>query len=301
MYDICCIGHITLDKVITPQTELHMAGGTAFYFANAIRTLEATFQLVTAVGKTELSYVDTLRVQGIAVTVLPSAHTVYFENKYTGNMDHRTQRVLRVADPFSVEPVLAIPARVYHLGPLLAHDMSTELIRALSKQGKVSLDVQGFLRKVEDQQVIPIDWEDKIEALPYISMLKANEHEMEVLTGQSDPRIGARMLADWGVSEVIITLGSQGSILYHDNTFYDIPAYVPRAVVDATGCGDTYMAGYLCQRIRGASLQDAGQFAAAMASLKMEASGPFTGNVTDVTRVLAQSEKTMPVAYEKNS
>jgi sugar/nucleoside kinase (ribokinase family) len=297
MYDICCIGHMTLDKVITPQTELHMAGGTAFYFANAIRTLETTFQLVTAVGKTELSYVDTLRAQGIAVTVLPSAHTVYFENKYTGNMDHRTQRVLRVADPFAVDPVLAIPARVYHLGPLLAHDMSTELIRALSKQGKVSLDVQGFLRKVEDQQVIPIDWEDKIEALPYINMLKANEHEMEVLTGQSDPRIGARMLADWGVSEVIITLGSQGSILYHDNTFYDVPAYVPRAVVDATGCGDTYMAGYLSQRIRGASLQDAGQFAAAMASLKMEAPGPFTGSVTDVAHVLAQSEKTMPAVF----
>ena len=296
MYDICCIGHMTLDKVITPQTELHMAGGTAFYFANAIRTLDTTFQLVTAVGTTELPYVDTLRMQGISVTVLPSAYTVYFENKYTGNLDHRTQRVLQVADPFAIDPVVAIPARIYHLGPLLAHDMSTELIRALSKQGKVSLDVQGFLRRVEDQRVIPIDWTDKLEALPYIGMLKANEHEMEVLTGQSDPRIGARMLADWGVSEVIITLGSQGSILYHNNTFYDIPAYIPSAVVDATGCGDTYMAGYLSQRIRGASFQEAGEFAAAMASLKMEAPGPFTGNASDIQRVLMQSEQTMPIS-----
>jgi sugar/nucleoside kinase (ribokinase family) len=287
---------MTLDKVITPQTELHMAGGTAFYFANAIRTLDTTFQLVTAVGATELPYVDTLRMQGISVTVLPSAHTVYFENKYTGNLDHRTQRVLQVADPFAIEPVVAIPARIYHLGPLLAHDMSTELIRALSKQGKVSLDVQGFLRRVEDQRVIPIDWTDKLEALQYITMLKANEHEMEVLTGQSDPRIGAQMLADWGVSEVIITLGSQGSILYHNNTFYDIPAYIPSAVVDATGCGDTYMAGYLSQRIRGASFQEAGEFAAAMASLKMEAPGPFTGNASDIQRVLMQSEQTMPIS-----
>jgi sugar/nucleoside kinase (ribokinase family) len=294
MYDICCIGHITLDKVITPQTELHMAGGTAFYFSNAIRTLDTTFQLITAIGKTELSYVDTLRTQGIAVTALPSAHTVYFENKYTGNLDHRTQRVLQIADAFTIDPILAVPARVYHLGPLLAHDMSTALIRALSKQGKVSLDVQGFLRKVENQQVIPIDWEEKLEALPYISMLKANEHEMEVLTGQSDPRIGAQMLSDWGVSEVLITLGSQGSILYHENKFYDIPAYIPRAVVDATGCGDTYMAGYLSQRIHGASLQEAGEFAAAMASLKLEASGPFTGNVAAIQRVLMQSQQTMP-------
>ncbi|MBT1690832.1 PfkB family carbohydrate kinase [Dawidia soli] len=294
MFDICCIGHMTLDKVITPQTEHHMAGGTAFYFSNAIRSLDVQYQLVTAVGKTELPYVETLRAQGTAVAVLPSAHTVYFENKYTGNLDHRTQRVLQVADPFDVEPLLAVPARIYHLGPLLAHDMSTEVIRALARQGKVSLDVQGFLRKVEGQQVVPIDWADKRTALPYISMLKANEHEMEVLTGQSDPRTGARMLAEWGVSEVIITLGSRGSVLYHENTFYDIPAYVPRAVVDATGCGDTYMAGYLSQRILGKSLQEAGEFAAAMASLKVEAPGAFRGTADDVARVLVESVQTLP-------
>jgi sugar/nucleoside kinase (ribokinase family) len=293
-YDICCIGHITLDKVITPQSERHMPGGTAFYFSNAIRTLDVTYQLVTAVGKTELPYVDTLRGQNIAVTVLPSRHTVYFENKYIGNLDHRTQRVLQIADAFDVEPVAAVPARIYHLGPLLAHDMTTDLIRVLAKQGKVSLDVQGFLRKVEDEKVIPIDWADKLEALPYISMLKANEHEMEVLTGQTDPRIGAKMLADWGVSEVIITLGSQGSILLHDDVFYTIPAYVPQAVVDATGCGDTYMAGYLSQRVLGKSLQEAGEFAAAMASLKVEAPGAFKGTAADIAHVMQHSARTMP-------
>jgi sugar/nucleoside kinase (ribokinase family) len=293
-YDICCIGHITLDKVITPQSERHMPGGTAFYFSNAIRTLDVTYQLVTAVGKTELPYVDTLRTQNIAVTVLPSRHTVYFENKYTGNLDHRTQRVLQIADPFDVEPVTAIPARIYHLGPLLAHDMSTDLIRALAQQGRVSLDAQGFLRKVEGEKVVPIDWADKIEALPYIHTLKANEHEMEVLTGQTDPRVGAKMLADWGVSEVIITLGSQGSIVLHEDVFYTIPAYIPQAVVDATGCGDTYMAGYLSQRALGKSLQESGEFAAAMASIKVEAPGAFTGTIADIHRVQHNSPKTLP-------
>lgn len=296
MYDICCIGHITLDKVVTPQAELYMAGGTSFYFSNAIRTMDVKYLLVTALGKSEMQSVADLRAKGIEVTALPSAHTVYFENTYTGNLDNRTQRVLQIADPFTIEQLTPVQARVYHLGPLLAHDMSVELIRELSKQGKVSLDVQGFLRKVESQRVIPIDWADKIEALQYISMLKANEHEMEVLTGQTDPRKGAEILADWGVEEVIITLGSKGSILYHDNTFYDIPAYVPRIVADATGCGDTYMAGYISQRIKGSSLQDAGQFASAMASLKLESPGPFTGTVKDIQRVLTHSEKTMPVA-----
>ena len=40
MYDICCVGHITLDKVVTPQAVKHMAGGTSFYFSNAIRNMD---------------------------------------------------------------------------------------------------------------------------------------------------------------------------------------------------------------------------------------------------------------------
>jgi sugar/nucleoside kinase (ribokinase family) len=281
MYDICCIGHITRDKIVTPQTEVYMAGGTAFYFSHAVRTMDAKYLLVTALGESDMRSVTDLRSIGIEVTAFPSAHTVFFENKYAGNMDHRTQRVLQ--------------ARIYHLGPLLAHDMSVELIRLLATKGKVSLDAQGFLRKVENQKVVPIDWTEKLEALPYISMLKANEHEMEVLTGETDPRTAARILADWGVEEVIITLGSKGSVLYHNNTFYDIPAYIPTTISDATGCGDTYMAGYLSQRIKGASLQDAGEFAAAMASLKMESPGAFKGQVKDIERVLQYSERTMPV------
>ena len=38
-YDLCCIGYITLDKVVTPQKTVHMPGGTSFYFAHAIKHL----------------------------------------------------------------------------------------------------------------------------------------------------------------------------------------------------------------------------------------------------------------------
>jgi sugar/nucleoside kinase (ribokinase family) len=42
------------------------------------------------------------------------------------------------------------------------------------------------------------------------------------------------------------------------------------------------MAGYLYQRLKGAGIQQAGEFAAAMATLKIESSGPFTGTQQDV-------------------
>ena len=292
MVDICCVGHITLDKVVTTKSVVHMAGGTSFYFSNAIRNMDLTYTLVTALADKEMYIVSDLRSSGIEVLVLPSAHTVYFENIYTKDQDHRVQKVSQKADPFTVEQLLPVQAKIFHLGPLLADDIPVELIRTLSQRGKVSLDVQGYLRKVRNTDVCPIDWPAKKEALKYVEILKANESEMLVLTGNKDVRESARILFDWGVKEVIITLGSKGSVIYKGGVFYEIPAYIPNtSVVDATGCGDTYMAGYLYQRIREAGIQRAGEFAAGMASLKIESSGPFTGTEDDVLELLRSRKK----------
>jgi sugar/nucleoside kinase (ribokinase family) len=292
MYDICCIGHITLDKVVTPQAVKHMAGGTSFYFSSAIRNMDVSYTLVTSLAENEMPTVEALRAKGTEVHASTCAHTVYFENIYSGNQDHRTQRVLQKADPFTVEQLQGIDAQIFHLGPLLADDIPVSLIKELSSRGRVSLDAQGYLRKVEDKNVIPVDWPAKKEALQHIDILKVNEHELEALTGLTDIKKGALVLADWGVKEVVITLGSMGSVIYAGGLFYNVPAYIPTAVVDATGCGDTYMAGYLYQRIKGASFQEAGEFAAAMASFKIESSGPFTGTKEDVLNLLEVGEKT---------
>ena len=39
MNDICCIGHITLDKIITPKQTIYMPGGTSYYFSHGISHL----------------------------------------------------------------------------------------------------------------------------------------------------------------------------------------------------------------------------------------------------------------------
>lgn len=287
MYDICCIGHITLDKVVTTNDTRNMAGGTSFYFSKAIRNMDISYVLVTSLAEKEMNFVEDLRTSGVEVKAFNGTSTVYFENIYSRNLDYRTQRVLQTAEAFSFEQVKHIEASIFHLGPLLADDIPLELIKALSKKGKVSLDVQGYLRKVQNHDVYAIDWKDKKEGLVYVDILKANEAEMEMLVGFKDIRKGAKVLSDWGVKEVVITLGSKGSLIYADSVFYDIPAYVPAIETDTTGCGDTYMAGYLYQRIRNASIQEAGEFGAAMASLKIESPGPFTGTEADVLRLLA--------------
>ena len=213
-HQLCCIGHITLDKVVTPQSTVYMPGGTAFYCSHAIRHFnDIDYALVTAVGATEMKVVDQLRGIGISVTALPSQHSVYFENIYGENPDDRTQRVLAKADPFTASQLQEIEAEIYHLGSLLADDFSLEVIKELSRKGLIAVDSQGYLREVRDTHVYPVDWTDKREALQYIHFLKVNEHEMEVLTGLSDPHEAARKLHEWGVKEVLVTLGSMGSLI----------------------------------------------------------------------------------------
>ena len=273
-YDICCIGHITLDKIVTPASTVFMPGGTAYYFSYALTGLCKNYLLVTAVADSEMTSVKELEQIGINVKRLHTKHTVAFENCYGNNPDERTQRVWQQADALQLKDLSDVEAEFFHLGPLLSNDISSEIIKALAAKGKVSLDVQGLLRRVENEQVISTDWSEKQQLLPYVYFLKANEEEMKTLTGTDDIEQGAKQLAEWGVKEVIITLGSKGSVVYRENNFYQITAFHARQIVDATGCGDTYMAGYLFKRMQNTSIRQAGEFAAAMATLKIEASGP---------------------------
>lgn len=286
---ICCIGHITLDKIITPRLETYMPGGTAFYFAHALAGFGArSFRLLTSVGRSEMQAVEDIRALGIDVDVIPSRKSVFFENKYGENLNDRTQRVLAKADPFTVDNLKDAEASIFHLGTLLADDFSLEAIKLLSTKGIVSVDAQGYLREVRGDKVYAIDWADKTEALAYIDILKANEKEMETLTGTADPYEAARILAGWGCREVLLTLGDRGSLIYAGGAFYNIPAFPLDNVVDATGCGDTYMAGYLYRRSLGAGYDEAGRFAAAMCTLKLRHTGPFSGTEADVMAVLDQ-------------
>ena len=263
-------------------------GGTSFYFAYAINQLpkSVSFSLVTAMDPTEKEPVEKMIKAGIDVTLNPSRNTVFFENIYGDNPNDRKQRVLAKADPFTIQQLEKAEAQVFHLGTLLSDDFSPEVVEFLSRKGRVSIDVQGYLREVRDEKVYPTDWKEKLDVLKHTYYLKVNETEMETITGLKDPREAAKLIHFWGVTEVIITLGSEGSLIYVDDTFHEIPAYPPIEVVDATGCGDTYSAGYLYKRLQGATPTEAGKLAAAMCTIKLEHNGPFNRNIEDAYKII---------------
>lgn len=298
--EIICIGHITKDRIVTPSIDKYMPGGTTFYFSKGIRHLnlqKVSYRLIASLGQEDMNVVEDLQHDGIEVEVIPSRKTVFFENIYGNNMNERQQRVRAKADPFTVDKLKTLfegktqnisdmdvsDSRPFIvLGSLMADDFSIDVIKYLATKGTLVVDAQGYLREVRDEEVFPCDWTEKREALRMIDILKVNEHEAEVLTGEKDLRKACLLLAQWGVKEVLLTLGSMGSVILADGKFYEIPVYVPEKEIDATGCGDTYVMGYLYMRAQGADIEQAGHFASVIAGKKLEISGPFSGSEEEI-------------------
>jgi adenosine kinase len=75
------------------------------------------------------------------------------------------------------------------------------------------------------------------------------------------------------VRALIVTRGSQGSVIYSKAGELAIPSAVPRAVVDPTGCGDAYRAGIIHGLMHGLDWEVTGRVASLMGALKIEVRG----------------------------
>lgn len=75
------------------------------------------------------------------------------------------------------------------------------------------------------------------------------------------------------VEALIVTRGSQGSIIYTQAHVYEIPAARPHAVLDPTGCGDAYRAGLIYGLLEGLDWPETGRIASLMGAIKIETAG----------------------------
>jgi adenosine kinase len=85
----------------------------------------------------------------------------------------------------------------------------------------------------------------------------------------------------WSVADVmsqvealIVTRAGDGSTIHTKGRTLVVPAAVPRAVIDPTGCGDAYRAGLIHGLLRGFDWETTGRIASLMGALKIESRGP---------------------------
>lgn len=290
MLDVCVIGHVTRDIIRINNREKELPGGTAYYSSMALKSLGLNVAVVTKIAHNDSYLLDDLNRNNISVVVKMSPKTTVFTNSYDGYLNpgdyYRTQKVRSIAAPFSIEDIADISPTIFHIGSLTKGDIPLDVLKFLARKSIISLDVQGFLREVAQGSVKIKDWDEKHDALSHIDIVKADETEAKILTGEEDMEKAAKTLSAFGPQEVIITLGSNGSLIYCKEKFYRIPPCLQERIIDPTGCGDTYMAGYLYKRLESiGSILDfnkIGKFSASIASLKLGRHGPFKGSREEV-------------------
>lgn len=245
---LAVIGNVSLDRVDGGAVR---PGGCPSFAALALRMLDGGGQILTRCAPADLPLFEaTLAALGVPVTVIPTETTSAFGLHYRG--EQRTMTVDAVGDTWTPADVESVDpeARWVHVAPLLRSDFTAETLSALARHGRrVSFDGQGLVR-VPRVGPLAVDGDFDAGLLAHVQTLKLAEDEATIIAGG---RFDAGAAARLGVPEVLLTLGSEGSIVYAGGRAEAVPAAWPVLGVQTTGAGDVFMVGYTAARSTGAN------------------------------------------------
>ncbi len=282
--DILMIGHFAKDLLVIDGPGRISSGGGVYYGSIALRRLGLRVAVVTRLHPDEFPRLDDLKKEGIQVFATPASETSGIANYYNPeDLDRRVCKPLGFAGAFRQEEVPSLEARIYAVVPIIAGEVDLPLLKSLARRGPVALDVQGFIRVRQGDDLVTESWPQMAEGLAYITYLKVDRAEAEFLTGQDDLAIAARRLASYGPREVLVS-ESAGLTVFADGQIHHAP-FRPRSLRGRTGRGDTCLASYLGTRLS-APPEEATRLAAAITTLKLEEPGPWRGALDDVEALL---------------
>ena len=280
---ITAIGNPVYDYIKTQKvnTQKRILSGCSTNAALALSKMGESIRLVGAVGEDyEAQFKADLQRFGIEYQITQSKETGGFSLIYYDNFGNRTLDLLGRADNISIiEPEWYQDSKAVLVGPILG-EVSFAQIRSIRENfdGLLFCDPQGLLRNADANNRIYHEKFDGIEeALGLFDIVKPNELEGKVLTGidcREDPYEVARIIKSWGPKLVIVTLAELGSVIYDGHEFIDIPPF-EIDLIDATGAGDTFMAGFTFEYLKsGGKLREAGCYASCTSSIMIENVGP---------------------------
>jgi sugar/nucleoside kinase (ribokinase family) len=221
------------------------AGGAPFHAARALRVLGKPALVGAKCAHSDRDSLLTPLVQlGLPVLWRGGSSTAAFSFRYEG--DRRLMVVEALGDPWGPADLHGLErADWVHVGALARSDFPAATLAELARDRRVSFDGQGLVRP-ERTGPLKLDPDYDPDVLRHVSILKLAEEEARTLVGE--PNESA--LRSLGVPEVVVTLGSEGSLVLADGKLEKVPAQAA-GEVDPTGAGDAFSAVYLASRSSG--------------------------------------------------
>ena len=291
---VLCSGSIVYDTLVQPVDGLHWGttrfmdsidyhvGGNGANTARALAMLGNPVRLLGAIGNDDHGrfILGELRESGVDAEQVrqvegPTAATVVLV-KESGDRQflHRlgaSEQAFREPVEFTRE--LCLGMSHYHLASLfiLPH------VRAHGPEMLRRARAAGLTTSLDTNWDAEGAWMRTLEpCLADLDILFMNEDEALHITGSSDPETGARVVLGRGVRTAVMKLSRRGCAIYTGRDEIVCPAF-DVAAKDTTGAGDSFVAGFLTARLRGASWAEAGRFANAVGALSVQKLGAVAG------------------------
>jgi sugar/nucleoside kinase (ribokinase family) len=86
-----------------------------------------------------------------------------------------------------------------------------------------------------------------IELCPFIEYIIANENEILSIAKCDNVEEAAKIVLSWGLKFVVVTLGKHGSIIISSDIVFRQNPITVETVVDTTGAGDAFAAGFIVE------------------------------------------------------
>ena len=113
-------------------------------------------------------------------------------------------------------------------------------------------------------------------ALPHLDYFLPNDEQVTGFTGRDDVELACRALVERGVGCVAATCGADGVLIVDAQSAERVPAFAID-VVDTTGCGDAFSAGFLRGLALGRERREAAVLGCAAAALVAQGLGTDHG------------------------
>jgi sugar/nucleoside kinase (ribokinase family) len=279
-------GHVVLDQIVTleklpePNTSIQILdrerffGGTGGNIARVAARLGVRTALASFVGEDfPQEYREALVADGVDVTDLrcvPGHRTPMawiFSDRRGNQMAIVDQGPMRVASHLEVLTHTVESSTVVHIGTGRPEYYSRVAALASRLGKRIAFDPSQEIHYVYTAATF-------MRLLRRAEFFFGNESETKRALAFARRKRPADLLEF--VRTVVLTRGATGSTVFSEAGKEEIPAVRPRRVVDVTGAGDAYRAGFYAGLSRGFDLRRCGLLGSAVASFVIERRGTQT-------------------------
>jgi len=296
MADIVCVGIMVADALGRPiddvpekgrlqlfdHMELH-TGGCAVNTATAVARMGLSSAVIGKVGRDGFGdfLVNELKSEGVdasAVARDDSASTSFTFIMIASDGERRFLHTFGANATFCLDDVdmrVARSAKILHVAgtflmPTFDGEQTAEVLRQAQAAGVTTTLDTAFNDRLDNCLSIIRP------CLPHIDYFLPSIEEVIKLSGTDDYRKAARMFKDLGCKNVAIKLGREGSFILTDDGGVHVPIYKVETV-DASGAGDSFIAGFLAGILQGWDMVECARFGSAVAAHCVQAIGCTVG------------------------